>query len=293
MNGNKFINKDILYKAVGILIVLMILYFYEYQDDKAMSQLDETGVYVIGKLTKLSGKFMDFEFNYKNENHIGVDRRKTGNNDLNKRFFVKIDPRNLKNNRMYTDLPVPDCIRENPPEGWPEIPDCNAIGGNWYQQIADAPFDAYNFRLKSIYRKEKTETNLTQQFNPVVIRQEMLFYKSEKLVNQMTSPAITVLQRLASGEKIEILDNVIKTVKYIKGNGSPIYAIEGFGGCEKNCSHLKLLYNNMGQQLYLEYIKDGQVLKKEGDEMKELENFGIKHDYSNIKVLKEYNMYPF
>lgn len=41
---------------------------------------------------------------------------------LHKRFYLMFNPDNPKNSKLLLDFPVPDSIREAPPEGWNKIP---------------------------------------------------------------------------------------------------------------------------------------------------------------------------
>jgi len=41
---------------------------------------------------------------------------------INRNFYVMFNPDNPKNSKLLLDFPVPDSIREAPPEGWDKIP---------------------------------------------------------------------------------------------------------------------------------------------------------------------------
>jgi hypothetical protein len=113
--------------GLGILIVIHIgASIYSYP-------LEKYGIYSVATITEVSkysrgGRISYFYFYYQGKKYEDSDLTEDliTKRDIGRRFYVKF----LKDNpnRCYIPddkQPVPDCIKEVPPEGWTEIPHCS------------------------------------------------------------------------------------------------------------------------------------------------------------------------
>ena len=84
--------------------------------------------YTIGKVENIRARAnldyaLDFSFNVNNITFDAIWGVESVNKALiGSRFFVKFESGNPDNCEILLDKPVPDSIKEAPPEGWDKIP---------------------------------------------------------------------------------------------------------------------------------------------------------------------------
>jgi hypothetical protein len=263
------------------------------QQKKIEKKFEEAGTYVIGTITKVKRRSADFQFEYRNKMYRGVaDSREVRYSDIGNRFFVKTCSTDLSISIIFMDHSVPDCIRHAPPEGWSEIPsDCNVVGGFLRDNKVSFDYDIHRLEIYSLFREDADDTLSSPYFFPQpVVRQELSFFKAEKLTQKIQFPSDIITEKLSNQEICEMNDIVLKKVSIIKGGAGFLYLLEGYGGCSENCSSMKAYYNNVGDLLYLEKIKNGKTQKSQGDKDKMLLDFQIDKNY---RILKKIITYPF
>jgi hypothetical protein len=112
-----------------LIIVCLVGYMTNYYP------VHKYGIYTVGTVTdvKRTGGYVGtscyFYFYYMGKRYEGRNATELKKKDIGKRFYVQF----LKNNPNRcgcSDRPVPDCIKDVPPEGWEIIPHCMDEDGN-------------------------------------------------------------------------------------------------------------------------------------------------------------------
>lgn len=92
-------------------------------------RLENKGVYVLGKIDKIDGAsqgvkiFISYDFNgkvYKND-YVESDFENK-HAEVNKRYFVKVDPANPEKFHIEYLISVPDTLLKSPHNGWESLP---------------------------------------------------------------------------------------------------------------------------------------------------------------------------
>lgn len=118
----KIINRIGLF-LMFLAIVITGLYLYLRQN-----KLENSHRYSIGTVTHFEAQQGSFGVDFKliisgKEYDGGCTVYNKYNNIVGKRFFVKYYPKNPKNSEILLEKPVPDSIKEAPPNGWDKIPE--------------------------------------------------------------------------------------------------------------------------------------------------------------------------
>jgi hypothetical protein len=112
--------------GLGLLLAIHIgerIYSYPYR---------KYGIYTVCTITDVRktggrvGRSSFFYFFYKGKKYDGrtVTGDLTTKKDIGRRFFVRFLKEDPSHCGIIADKPVPDCIKEVPPEGWEIIPKC-------------------------------------------------------------------------------------------------------------------------------------------------------------------------
>ena len=120
-------------QSFGAIILVILLFFViipvgEHLNRRRSAYTFKYGVYGIALVTEYRSETRSshyrYKFIYNNVEHESryyyvIDH----NPEVGKRYFVLIDPKHpMLNNYLLADFPVPDSIKEAPPEGWKECP---------------------------------------------------------------------------------------------------------------------------------------------------------------------------
>ncbi|MDR0605080.1 MAG: hypothetical protein LBG80_12325 [Bacteroidales bacterium] len=112
--------------GLGILILVCLIgYMYNYYP------VNKYGIYTVGTVTDVKrtggrvGPSCFFYFYYKGKRYEGSNPTNLKKKDIGKRFYVQFLKDNPNRCGLEDNKPVPDCIKEVPPEGWAEIPHCS------------------------------------------------------------------------------------------------------------------------------------------------------------------------
>jgi hypothetical protein len=112
------------------LVILIVIYtgtsIYDYP-------LHKHGIYSVATITDVIapgarvGRSSDFYFYYQEKKYeaTAVTRDLITRQDIGRRFYIKFLKDNPNRCYILSNKPVPDCIKEVPPEGWTEIPHCS------------------------------------------------------------------------------------------------------------------------------------------------------------------------
>jgi len=121
-------NKKVILIILTILIFLFIgLPAIKKINGKRRLETFDKGVYGIALVTEYRAETRSthyrYEFEYKDEIYSSRYYYANYNPEVGKRYFVLIDPDHpWFNNMLLPIFPVPDSIKEAPPEGWKECP---------------------------------------------------------------------------------------------------------------------------------------------------------------------------
>ena len=79
----------------------------------------------VSRFEGIKGGFsVGYSFNVLNSEYTVGEIVQVGNKGIiGKRYFVMFYPPNPQNSKILIDKPVPDSIKEAPPEGWDKIPE--------------------------------------------------------------------------------------------------------------------------------------------------------------------------
>lgn len=139
----------------------------------------------------------------------------------------------------------------------------------------------------------KSESNL---FNPVCIKQELFFFQEGSILKKIDYPVNKIKQVVFSGNKIEMLENVIINIGVIDGKRGSLFSVKGYGGCN-SCSEFYGLYSLKGELLWYSYAKKNEVFNQFGDFNQIIHQYGIKENiifessYKKICVYKGTSLY--
>ena len=112
--------------AIFVFLFIVIPLLNKSMGDRKLSTI-ERGVCGIAKVVEYRpgtrSSYYKYTFEYRNKKYN--KRYYTNPNwspEVGKRYFVLIDPEHPWFNSMLLVFPVPDSIKEAPPEGWKECP---------------------------------------------------------------------------------------------------------------------------------------------------------------------------
>lgn len=115
------IKKDFIALILGVIIFISVIIYSILQSEIRLSNH-----YTIGTPTSISRGFVDFYYyvnhkKYTSSITLEADPEEYPVN-INKRYFVKFIKDKPSWGSMCVDKPVPDSIKEAPPEGWIGLP---------------------------------------------------------------------------------------------------------------------------------------------------------------------------
>ena len=125
----KFFNKK-LWQVIGLFMIFAIpilIAIYSLHQDRLLKNNHKFTIGVPYQYKIYADAPPEFEYFYfyneikyiQYESDFEIKKPKLA---LHKRFYVMFNPDNPKNSKLLLDFPVPDSIREAPPEGWDKIP---------------------------------------------------------------------------------------------------------------------------------------------------------------------------
>lgn len=84
-----------------------------------------SGNYTIGTITRnywpiVSPKSIMYKYNVRNNYYTNSQTYRLG--EVGKRYLIQFSLEDPSYSNIFQDIPVPDSIREAPPEGWKELP---------------------------------------------------------------------------------------------------------------------------------------------------------------------------
>jgi hypothetical protein len=119
--------------GLGILIIIYIATSID------RYPLHRYGIYSVATVTDISkyhkgGRDCSFYFFYRGKiyRNQSTTRILLPGRDTGRRFYVKFLKDNPSRSYILDEKPVPDCIKEPPPEGWQVIPHCMDGNGKIY-----------------------------------------------------------------------------------------------------------------------------------------------------------------
>ena len=128
------------------------------------------------------------------------------------------------------------------------------FANNNYVEEATIFYKQYSIVVKSYYVKDSVDRSGSNLFNPVCIKQTIYFYKEHQLIRTLYSSAKKIIQKISSGKKMMMLENVIVSIGLIKCKNGIFVVIEGSGGPEcDSCSFFEGIYNLTGGALAVNY----------------------------------------
>lgn len=107
-----------------IVIITMVILKYFFNKD-TLEKNHKYSVCVVTRFEGVKGGFsVGYTFNVDHSENIVSEIVQEGNKSvIGKRFYVMFYPSNPKNSKVLLNKPVPDSIKEAPPEGWDKIPE--------------------------------------------------------------------------------------------------------------------------------------------------------------------------
>jgi len=120
-------------KVTGIIFILCVIGFmiFKYFEGKQKSiKLNEDHRYTVAVLTRYSsstfGEKLFFSYKVQKHNIKSIQNQSLTNNDFDKlkelHFYVMYCPEDPKVCVLFLNFPVPDSIKNAPPDGWSKMP---------------------------------------------------------------------------------------------------------------------------------------------------------------------------
>lgn len=145
-----------------------------------------------------------------------------------------------------------------------------------FKEIATIVHEDYSLQVTTIFQRDSILEEEPRLFRPVPISQKLTFRHKDKILHEYPSPALKVKQRIYGGGKIEMLDNLIFSVRIASNDTASMFRIGGYGGCNGDCTELDLAYSIDGKLLFLDYhVNMGKVIKRYGDEAQVAKQYGM------------------
>ena len=119
--------KVILIILANLIFLFVIIPAFNKSSRKDRLETFDKGVYSIAQVTEFRQETRSshyrYTFEYNNETYKSRSYYKGYDLEIGKRYFLIIDPEHpVYNNFLLQPFPVPDSIKEAPPEGWKECP---------------------------------------------------------------------------------------------------------------------------------------------------------------------------
>ncbi|MEO6884098.1 MAG: hypothetical protein ABI199_08750 [Bacteroidia bacterium] len=165
-----------------------------------------------------------------------------------------------------------------------------------YTYEKDISNGEYSLSVRTTCLNDSVKPEETNIFNPVVLKQEMIFMKKNKIIYERKFPALEITQMVYNYKKVKMCENVIYEIGLISGLKIPFYTVYGYGGCN-SCSEY-FGYFTLDGKLLWEYYgvkggwegRGGKTYLKIGND-KTIKEFDIPDSLypQHLKIVEVYN----
>jgi hypothetical protein len=132
-------------------------------------------------------------------------------------------------------------------------------------RISNIPFylEVKTYYINDILSKEDSYNEITRR--PIILKQELLFFKNDLVINHFEMPFIKVVKLNCRGDSVITTDVNLWKVCVLEGIHGDMYYVHGTGLCAGNkCPEFFGYYSMEGDILYEGYVKifDKEYLEK-------------------------------
>jgi len=164
-----------------------------------------------------------------------------------------------------------------------------SLSDSTYEEQISLVYQRYKVEVTSVYLDDSVARDESNLFNPVCLSQRLSFYEDHVLKKTQAHPVRTITQKVSSGKRVEMLEDVITDIGVIRGKRGLLVVTQGYGECS-SCSEFYGVYSMQGDRLWYVYRTKQEVYKEEGNAEKVFSDYGANEEemdrstYSRIVV---------